>query len=433
MSVSRFTIALAFLSLSVFSLEARALKTKAEHKLKLEPTYYFEDVGQGTSQWVLGVREESELTLKTSGDWKFRATPWFYSDPLSLSPSEKFIFDMNEASAEGHFGDWTAKAGLNRVAWGVTDVFNPLDVVSARRYTDPLNSEKRGVPSLVLSWEADAWRVEGLYIPVQLESIMPDENSRWLPRDIYYRREAGFASVVLAEKFRYFYTYRAEYDDALHNNFGFRIEHHGSGLDWSAVYFQGAPTAPAIFTPRVSGTLIGDVFSAQEITLQPVYYRRQTAGLGAVLTLETVIFRLALAVSDRITGLQRLPGWSQGAVAGLEKNIAVGTSTLTVLLQATYNQSQDQGDNTVTSLDRIFDRSWLLGLRLATSGDWLFNAAVLYDSVGAGWYEQIEAERKMSDALTSTLQADFFSGPAGTHLGTYRRNGRATLGLRFSF
>lgn len=432
MSIIKAVFSLCLLLFLSFEAQA-AWKTKTEQKLKLEPTYYFEDVGQGTSQWVDAIRGESELTAKPSSDWKFRVTPWFYSDPAALSSSERFIFDFNEGAVEGHLGDWTLRAGLNRVAWGVTDVFNPLDVVSARRYTDPLNSEKRPVPSVDIGWESEAWRVEGLYIPVQLESILPGENSRWLPRDIYFRRDTGFASVVLADQFRYYYAGRVEYDDALHGNFGFRLEHHGGHLDWTAIYFQGAPMAPAIFTPVVTGTLIGNVFTAQEITLQPVYYRRQTTGLGAVVTLETVIIRLSLATSDRMTGLAALPGWSHSAVLGVEKNIPVGTSTLTVLLQATYNQSEDQADNTVTSLDRIFDRSWLLGLRLATSGDWLFNAAVLYDGAGPGWYEQIQAERKLRDGVSSTLQADFFSGSPETTLGTYRRNGRATVGLRFSF
>jgi len=433
MSIKTAVLSLGVLPLFLFSYEALAWKTKAGHRLKVEPTYYFEDVGRGTNSWVAGLRGESELSVKSSSDWKLRVTPWFYSDPAALSPSERFIFDLNEASVEGHLGDWTLKTGLNQVAWGVTDVFNPLDVVSARRYTDPLNGEKRAVPSAVLSWEAESWRIEGLYVPVQLESILPGENSRWLPRDIYFRRDSGFASVVLADQFRYYYAGRAEYDDALRGNFGFRLEHHGSGLDWSAIYFQGAPIAPAIFTPFVSGTLIGDVFSAEAITLQPVYYRRQTAGLGAVLTLETVILRLAVAASDRMTRLSTLPGWSQAVVAGVEKSIPIGASTLTVLSQATYNQSEERADNTVTSLDRIFDRSWLLGLRLATSSDWLFNAAVLYDGAGPGWYGQIGAERKLSDGVTSTVQADFFTGANGTTLGTYRRNGRATVGLRFSF
>lgn len=432
-NVGRCTLVILFV-LVHSTLSWGAWKNKAAHELRLQPTYYFEDVGKGTNQWSAVIKEESEFTFKSpEGGLKFRLTPWFYSDPAATSSSERFQADLNEASIEGQSGDWALRVGLNPIAWGSTDVFNPLDVVSARRYIDPLSGEKRAAPSLLTSWEADGWRVEALYVPVQLESILPGEKSRWLPRDIYYRRESDFASVVLADQFRYVYTDKRIEGDALRNNFGFRLERRGHGVDWTAIYYEGAPVAPAIFTPVVTGTLVGNVFTAEEITLQPVYYKRRTTGVGAVITFETVIVRVAFSASDRLTQLSSLPGWSQAAVAGVEKNFSLGASTLTALVQATYGQSEERADNSVTSLDRIFDRSWLLGLRLATSENWLFNAAALYDGLGPGWYGRVQAERKLSDGLSSTLQGEFFAGSRETTLGTYRRNGRVTAGLLFSF
>lgn len=409
--------------------EARSWRPKLENHLSLLPTYYFEDVGQGTTQWASVIRGESSLSFKPSQNFKVRLVPMFFSDPTSKSSSEVFIADLNEANGDLRFGDWGVRAGINSISWGVTDVFNPLDVVSARRYTDPLNADKRGVPSLDLSWEKDAWRVEGIYIPVQLNSILPGENSRWLPRDISYNRATDFGKVAIDSQFKYTYADQSVIDEAFRNNFGFRLERHGTGLDFTAIFFQGAPTAPAIFTPVITGRYDFSTFYASEITIQPIYYLRRTTGMGVVWTLESAIVRLAAANSDRISNGRSLPGWSQSGVLGIEKNFSLSNSTLTMLLQTTFAQHEDQADNSVTSLDRIFDKSLLLGLRLATSSEWSFNFAVLYDGAYRGWYGQAKAERKLTDGLTASVQGDLIDGEPGTPLGTYRRNRRLNLGL----
>jgi hypothetical protein len=411
-------------------------KPKLENRLTLLPSYYFEDVGQGTTQWASVITEESAFSFRPARDLKVRLAPWFYGDPSSTSQRERFIADVNEANIDWRFGDWQARAGINSVAWGVTDVFNPLDVVSARRYTDPLNSEKRGVPSFDLSWEREGWRAEAIYVPFQQESILPGENSRWLPRDISFSRTSPDFRATIAPQFKYAWADKVEFDDALKNNYGFRLERHGSGLDLTAIFFQGAPTAPAIFTPVINGytdpTNIKN-FYATDITLQPRYYLRRTVGIGAVWTLETMIVRFAAANSDRISVGQALPGWAQSAVLGIEKNFPIATSTLTMVVQGTWGQHEDQADNSITSLDRIFDKSGMLALRLATDGNWAWNVATLYDGAYAGWYGLAKTERKISDGFTASLQGDYLDGPAGTPLGTYRRNKRLTLGLAVFF
>jgi len=424
--------------------QASPWKSKFTNTLQLQPSYYFEDVGKGTTQISAVLRDEPEWTVKTPGSVKFRFAPWLYADPTAASTSERAVFDLNEANL-----DWRPKdlvkdqsfdlglqVGFNRISWGATDFYNPLDVVSARRYIDPINSEKRAVPSLDLSWEYGAWRIEGIYVPLQQESIMPGEKSRWLPREVFLQRQFNEFTFQLAPNFQYSYKGAQVYDDALHDNYGFRFERHGSGLDLTAIFFQGAPTAPAIATPVVDARTDPQDASrilAYHIVLQPTYYLRRTVGLGAVITLDTVIIRAAFADSARLSARTFLPGWSQSAVVGVEKNFAVSSSTLTLLLQATYANSEDQAGNTVTSLDRIFDRSWLVGLRLTTSGPWTYNCATLFDSLASGWYGLLKAEYKVTDGMTASLQSDWFDGATGTPLGTYRGNRRLTLGTSFFF
>ena len=411
---------------------ARALpwRPKLMTKFSLSPTYYFQDIGQGTSQTAVPLEVEPELDLRPSRNLKLKISPYVYSDPVSPSPRERFILDSDETNAEYKKGDFVFKLGMNSVAWGVTDVFNPLDVVSARRYVDPLASEKRSVPSLDIGYDLGTWRIEGIYIPAQLQAILPGEDSRWLPRDVIvspaFTMYQGHA-LTLPSTFQYGYQDAIDYDSALHNNYGGRIEYHRSGFDLSGIYFEGAPTAPSF------GITVNDfnLVFASNVTLTPIYYRRKTAGFSSVVTFETMIVRFEAAYSDRVTNLSYLPGWEQQFVLAVEKNIPVGSTTLTLMAQATYANHQDVADNLGSSVDRIFDQSWLLGFRVSPTDAWTITAAGLYDAVAYGNYAQLKIERKLSDGLTAALEGDLIAGQPGTPLGTYRQNSRAGLGLTY--
>lgn len=413
--------------------EARFWKAKFENHLDFAPMFYFEDVGQGTTQNATVFREQPEFSMRPLSYLKIRLAPYAYSDLSARSPSERFIGDINEANADLRMGEWNLRVGYNSVAWGVTDVFNPLDVVSARRYTDLLNSEKRGVPSVDLNWDNGGWRAEAIYVPIQQEAILPGEYSRWLPRDIVYTGQVDGYPIVIDPNLQYNYTSKNVVDNALNNNYGFRLERHGSGLDLTAIFFQGSPTAPAINPTQI--TLINTIapIRATQISIQPTYYVRRTVGAGMVWTLDTMILRFEASNSDAISTGNGIPGWVQSGVLGLEKNFAFSTLTLTTLLQTTLQYHQDSGDNTVTSLDRIFDRSWLLGLRLATSSAWSWSAAGLYDAAYQGTFDQLKVERKLTDGISASVEADWLDGAPGTPLGTYRRNRRGIFTLATSF
>lgn len=430
----------AFLSIFFLQDSASALRWQPTFasRLTLEPTYYFEDVYQETTQVAAAIRYEFEFESQPATALRLRFSPWFYSDPASRSPNEMFIPDITEAAADYEAGDWKLKVGINRFAWGVTDDADPLDVVSARRYIDLLSSQKRGTPSFGWTWEKENWRLEAVYVPIQFESILPGEKSRWLPRDMTYNRQAGFDKIFLADRFSYGYMERREVDEALKNNFGFRGDYRGRWYDVTVVFFQGAPTAPAIFTPIIEGTSVGtsagNVVMANHVTLQPVYYLRRTVGAGVVVPMDDWIVRLAYANSERLSGLQGLPGWAQRAVFGIETSFAVPFgSILRVRAQASFARHEEQADNLITSLDRIFDQAWILGLDLMSASDWVFSVTGLYDAARSGGYARLKIERKVAGGLTASLTGDWFDGLSGTLLGTYRTNKRVVLSTTVFF
>jgi hypothetical protein len=413
--------------------DLRSWKPKLEAKVTLNPSYYPDDLGQGTTQAAWPLLLEPQLSIRPSRQLRVRMAPYLFSDPASPSERERFFVDASEAAAEIRWGDSVLKAGLNQVSWGVTDVYNPLDVASPKRFFDPLNASKRAVPSLILTHQSGDFRVEALYSPAQFEAVLPGEKSRWLPRDVTYDRSSDFIRVVLPSDLRYFYLDASDLDGALRHNFGGRIEANLGRLDVSAIWFEGVPTAPVII-PVVTGTIDvtpgNEVFYADpDVGLRAVYYRRRTGGASAVVSLETAIVRMALAASDKLADDPAVPGWSQSAVLGLEKNFAISASTLTLLLQSSFARHEERADNTLTSIDRIFDRSFFLGLRLATGGDWTLGAATLLEGITSGVFIQIRAEKRISDGFTGALQADLIDAPTASPLGSYRRNDRIGASL----
>lgn len=425
-----------FLFSSDASAQARKkiFQIKSSSSLKLMPGFYFDDVGQNTTQYSGVTQVTNEISVRAGKSWRMKISPYIYSDPVSLSTREKFFLDINEAKIFRRFGDLSLDLGINQVSWGVTDVYNPLDVVSPRRLFDPLNSEKRGVPSLTVSYETGDWRLQALYVPVSLDTVLPGETSRWLPRDVFVPEDPEF-EIQLPSDLRYSYTASESVEDALKNGFGGLIEKRGSGVDLLAIFYQGPSSSPSILA-IITGEYIPrnppnrPIFRADpDVQLQPIYYQRRTVGLGAVYTLETAILKFAATYSDKVAERNDLPGWNQSSVLGWEQNFPIFESTLTLLVQGTYGLHQDDAGNSISSFERIFDRSLLLGLRLSTSTDWTATGAVLYDFSSLGGFAQVRLENRVSDGISASLQGDFIEGERGTTLGTYRRNDRLTAGL----
>jgi len=127
-------------------------------------------------------------TIRNGRAIRFRFLPLVQSDHLSPSKKERFFWDAQEAYLQLQCLPWTIQAGFNVQSWGDTDVFNPLDVVNARRYYDPFRSEKLGAAGLLLKREWELFFAEAIYIPRQRETLLPGDNSRWLPRDVYKSR-----------------------------------------------------------------------------------------------------------------------------------------------------------------------------------------------------------------------------------------------------
>ncbi len=389
------------------------------------------------------------MGLRNGRTLRFRLLPIFQSDHLSPSKNERYFWDIQEGYMQLQFLPWTIQLGQNVQTWGDTDVFNPLDVVNARRYFDPFRSEKLGAPTLLVKREWESFFFEAIYIPRQRETLLPGEESRWLPRDVYRsRRFEGVdigggqtlsGNINLPSDMRYHYNKPSVLSAVLNDNFGARMKFRFSGFDWTIAGFQGAATTPSVnldnpttFSIYVRpGATSVDLNVQPDIFLKALYYKTRMVGTSFVWVLGDFLVKGASAhtaiLSNAEDGLLPKETWENAL--GLERTFGLGSGSLTALAQGTYVKRPEKLDTNSVSLTRMFDRAAMAGLRWAPNERLTVLASVLYDIHYKGHLEHAEIGYKLKDGLLGKLGADMLDGKAETPLGTYRRNDRVFISL----
>lgn len=388
------------------------------------------------------------MSLKNGRTLRFRLLPLVQYDHLAPSSKERVYWDIQEGYMQLQWLPWTIQIGQNVQTWGDTDVFNPLDVVNAKRYYDPLHSEKLGAGTLLVKYEKEAFQFQALYIPKQRETKIPGESSRWLPRDVYKSRtyegvELGNATLSgklnLPTSINYSFADPLILDKALDNNIGALMKFRLPGFDWTIAGFQGASITPAVNLRQVSITSVIpatattnlDVSVGPNITLRASYYKIRMLGTSFVWVLGDFLLKGASAHTEILSKVtdDTLPKNTLENALGLERTFSLGSGSLTTLLQGTYIKREERLDSNSISLARMFDRAGMVGLRWAPTERLTVLASLLHDFHYRGDLQHGELGYKIADGWSTKLAGDFLSGTAETPLGTYKRNSRIYLSI----
>ncbi len=427
-----------------FTLYAEEWKTSFGAELEAEGMYWSDrTVGLDSTQTRGIYTIKAPSTVRRGRSLRLRALPVLQLDPSNVSKNERVFWDFPEGYVQWQNLPWTVQAGMNVFNWGDTDVFNPLDVVNARRYFDPLRSEKLGAPALVVKRDFTDFFVEAVYIPKQRKTLLPGENSRWLPRDVYRVRSIGTAfgptKILLPTNLRYKYDTQLEVENALENNYGLRMKFRFPGFDWTIAGFQGAAQAPdvrirsiSVTTNSYDGTL-ATLTVDPDITLQAAYYPIRMTGTSFTWVLGNVLMKGASAYTHVLNRRFDLPARIWENVLGLESTIGVGGGALTMLVQATKVDSVETLDTNSISLSRMFEEAGMGALRWAPSDRFTVLLSYLRDMKFKGSMWHGEATYKIADGWRAKLASDLLEGPMETPIGTYRRNDRTTLSLLAQF
>lgn len=405
---------------------------------KTEATYFPEIYGEDTNN------ELYKLELDPSYNWKylesvrFNLKPTFIADPSNKSEEERYFFDLTEGYIRYQSDSFSLQLGNNVFSWGVTDGYNPLDVINSKQYFDPLHSRKLGALSAVLSQAFNSWDYDLIYIPENRGAILPGTKSRWLPRSVFIPQTTDNDVVLqLPENLRYSYSSRENLDDALKNNVAFRLQRHGSFLDLGLSYFEGAASFPLV-QPVVTGSIVQvspkTVIQVDpDILLNLKNYRIRQGGLALVTSQWDFLFKYATSYTQSIGDDPLLPGWTHENVLGLEKTFNLGKNGLLIaILQHSFINSERQNESNF-SYTEIFRKSWMLGGKLTWKDVWNYSLLGFHDERRGSNFVEASIGRRFFDQWVATLSTTSINGASDTPLGVYEKNDSYTLSISTSY
>lgn len=419
--------------------EARLYKEWSLHlESKIESTLYPEEFGSNTNKNLNRLELVPIFDLKFNDQWKLFLKPLFVANPDNNSSEERTFFDPAETYIryKGEFA--TVQAGNSVYAWGVTDGYNPLDVVNAKQYFDPLHSKKLGAPSVSLTQSWDNWDTQAIYIPWNPGATLPGTESRWLPREIFVPETLNNDQVLLLPpSLRYKYGTHSDLNEARRNNYALRISRLGEHFDFNFTGYEGVASFPLI-QPQVTGSVISVspktvVQVDPDVVLNTKNYKIRQGGFSLVNHSWDILFKYATGYTQSVGDDKNLPGWTHENVLAVEKTFNLGSSGILIaVLQHSFIFSGKENESNL-SVTEIFRKAWMLGGKLSWHEVWNFSFLGLYDQQRYSTYQEYSLGRRFFDTWSLTASANFIAGTSETPLGVYSKNDSYSLALSRSF
>lgn len=433
----RWTLLLLFFFFASGAWAARSTEWALHIDTKAEYRHFDADLGADVDT------QNSRLELQPSYKWTYKDSfrlylkPDYVADLSTTSEMEKNYFDFSEAYLRYQTGSVTLQAGNTLYAWGVTDGYNPLDVVNARQYFDPLQSHKKGATALTFSQSFSSWDYDLIYIPRNQDATLPGEQSRWLPREIFVPETPDNDLVlILPTTLRYHYRSRETLDEALDHNAAFRFQWRGF-VDLGLYYYDGVASFPLV-KPAVTGNIVEVspktmIAVDPDISLRTQNYRLRHGGISLVRTQWETLFKAVATYSQSLGDDLYLPGWNQENIVAVERNFNLGAEGMLIaVLQKSFIFSEKENDSNLSTTE-IFRDAWMLGGRFSWGDNWTGSVSALWEARFQSHYEELSLSRRLWDAWILSAAARVISGDASHPLGIYHKNDSYSLSLSRSF
>jgi hypothetical protein len=281
-------------------------------------------------------------------------------------------FDIREAVWIRAGEDWEVRLGIDKVFWGVTEVYHLVDIVNQTDVLEnPDGEQKLGQPLLKYSMERDWGTLDAYLLP-------------WFRERPYPGREGRLRSHPRVD------VDQARYDNDLEDHYpGFALRWSRSIGDWDlgVTHFHGTSREPRL-TPGVDG--------GGRPVLIPNYDLIDQTGIDAQATLGDWLWKLEAI---------RRSGWGKSYIAatgGFEftrVGIAGTDADLGLLMEVMYDEREDAATTP-------FNQDVFLGLR------WVANdvpgsevlGGVVVDWDNGGRFFNLEASRRVGGAWKASLQ-----------------------------
>jgi hypothetical protein len=347
-------------------------------------------------------RNEYSLALQPElryefNDQRVTLVPFYREDSLD---EERSHFDLREFNWRKAGDDWDLLVGLGRVFWGVTESRHLVDVINQTDLVENIDQEdKLGQPMVNLALLQD-WGTVGLFVlPGFRERTFPGVRGRLrtpLPVDTDNP------------------VYESSAEDS-HVDAAVRYSHVIDDWDVGIYYFYGTGREPS-FIGNGDGT-----------RLLPVYSIINQVGTDIQWTHEAWLWKFEGIVREG-------QGETFGAlVAGFEYTFyQIAETALDLGILAEY--LHDGRDETAPPV--LFDDDIFLGARLAfnDTADTAVLGGIIFDPSTTEKFFSLEAERRLTDHITTELEIRVFSDePADRLLSSFSRDDYIQLTMAYYF
>ena len=399
------------LGLAPAAAAAEDIEVELSGRFSIESRWYPDSaLHPGQRSHAGGFTAKPELYAEDAEGRSLTISPFFRYD--SADPRRTHA-DLREAFlllyGELGEGEWELRLGVDRVAWGVAEVRNIVDIVNQTDLVEhPDEKTKLGQPMAHGTWSADWGALELFLLPWHRERTYPGRAGRL---------RSGF--VVDSDK--------ATYDSAAEErHMDWAVRYTGSfglvdlGLSW----FDGQNREPSLRpVPGNAGGLV----------LHPHYEKIRQFGLDAQLTTGPWLFKLEairrLGASNRFVEEDDYGAWILGAEYTLYS--VLDTDAEITLLAEWYRDGR--GPERATN---AFENDLFLGARLALNDveGTEFTVSVIEDLDHAGRAFGFEAKRRLDDNWLLELEGTAFHGVdwAGDALYDVRRDSSIALNLVYN-
>jgi hypothetical protein len=391
---------------------------------------------QKASEWF------GELTANYVYDfqpWKIQTKAFFLGEQQQQNNKNFSLgyVDCPECNLQTSFGPHNLKVGYQIVHWGITDGYNPLNRVNAKAYFNPTHSFDRG--ELMVNWQITGsdQQFQVLYLPKHQQSLLPNEKSLWLPRQVPVSPGDDSVVVEKPEELAYNFTSREAIDKADENNFGVQWSFQHGPFETSLNYFEGLASLPLMY-PTVSGRITQlspkiVVEVNQDVAIALRDYKIRSGGGSLLWNFDSVIFKWEGLSTQAVSNDSQIPQRQFEQVGALEKNWNVGTGLLTTILQFSSVTSSEPPESRALSSLGFFEQTGMLGLRYNFKEKWTLVAFSAQQLKNQAKLNELELTYDYSDHVQFALQGASYDGPDESLIGLWRDNDHYSLSAKFLF
>ncbi|MEI8093812.1 MAG: hypothetical protein WCG80_06330 [Spirochaetales bacterium] len=334
-----------------------------------------------------------------------------------LLPGGQTSFALADAWVKAYLGPADVSVGNQTIAWGVTDVFTPLDVVNPRDMSHPLDSVKIPVPSGRVLLTGSGLSLDLVLVPAFAKGVVPE--ARWQPATTL----TPPTGVTIVSR-----TLVDQVPALIWDNLAWGGRAGASldvfqGVDFGVTFYQGRNPLPRATVTLASAGTPGQMKATSTLD----YDRFLLAGADAVVALEGLVLRTEAA------GRLWRDTDPQNPVAGdaTAQGVASLEYTLPVIGVKAIAEGVVDWTNTA-GYEGTAKAKAVLALSAAPDSRWSWKAVSAWDFDGAGMVSP-QLTYTVADGLSATLAGFAFLGDTAVTWGSWNNNSVVEATFKYAF